>query len=107
MYLLYYFRTFKALIKLPRSTAIFEFSSSNGYSSFNLNFECRDIRIKDIGDENRSHFSYNVLVYDSEWFIHMYIDSRIETACEERGYELWNYIPRTDGLFRCYTTSLG
>ena len=58
--------------------AIFEFSSSNGFSSFTLNFECREIRITEIGDENQNHFSYLVLLsYD----LHSY------TCCEERGYE--------------------
>ena len=60
---------------------------------------------EEIGDGNRSHFSYKILVHDSEWLIHMFIDWRI--ACEERGYEMWNYVPNTKGLFRCYTTFLG
>ena len=75
---LYEFETLKALIKLSRKMAIFEFSSSNGFSSFTLNFECREIRITEIGDENQNHFSYLVLLsYD----LHSY------TCCEERGYE--------------------
>ena len=121
----YKFRTFKALIKLSRSTAIFEFSSSNGYSSFNLNFECRYISIEDpiedwshediayidyigdenwsyediayidhIGDENRSHFTYKVELPALQ---------KIETACEERGYEKWDEI--AFGI--CKTTFLG
>ena len=40
--------------------AIFEFSSSNGYSSFNLSYECRSIRIREIEDGNQSQSSYEV-----------------------------------------------
>ena len=65
------FQTFKALIKLSRKTAIFEFSSLNGYTSFAVDYECRSIvinqinrtsfsKIMGIGDENGSHFSYLV-----------------------------------------------
>ena len=59
--------------------AIFEFSSSNGFSSFNLFFECRRIEIRDIGDENQSHFSYLVS--------YLPYDLKSDTSCEERGYE--------------------
>ena len=57
--------------------AIFEFSSSNGLSSFTLNFECRSIEIRGI-EYGISHFSYLVqLPYDFRGY----------TSCEERGYE--------------------
>ena len=58
--------------------AIFEFSSSNGFSSFNLNFECRNIEITEIVDGNQSHFSY---------LVHLPYGLRSYTSCEERGYE--------------------
>ena len=58
--------------------AIFEFSSSNGFSSFNINFECRYIRI--IEDENNNHFSY---------LVRLPYDLRNDTSCDERGYEEW------------------
>ena len=58
--------------------ALFEFSSSNGYSSFNLFYECRRILITEIEDGNQSHFSYLVdLPYDLQ----------SNTSCEERGFE--------------------
>ena len=60
--------------------AIFEFSSSNGFSSFNLNFECRYTDIRDIGDENQSHFSY---------LINLLPDLRSDVWCQERSYEEW------------------
>ena len=61
--------------------AIFEFSSSNGFSSFTLNFECRNIGIIEIEDEYSYHFSY--LVKKPYGF-------RSNTSqCEERGYEEW------------------
>ena len=69
--------------------AIFGFSSSNGFSSFNLNFECRRIRIRDIGDENQSNFSYVVKF--------PYIESGTScgfgsgTLCKYHGYEELNY----------------
>ena len=73
-------------MKLSRRTAIFEFSSPNGYTSFNLNFECRGILIKDLGDENQSHFSYWDLVGgflpDPRW-----IESSLDIICEDRGFE--------------------
>ena len=69
-------------MKLSRRTAIFEFSSPNGYASFNLNFECRDIRIIDVGDEHQSHFSY-VDFSDLN-------QSSLDIICEDRGYEEWD-----------------
>ena len=63
--------------------AIFEFSSSNGFSSFNLNFECRSIEIREIEDENQSHFSYLVKLPWRSYLVNL----DIETSCEERGYE--------------------
>ena len=56
--------------------AIFEFSSSNGFSSFYINFECRSIEI--IEDENNNHFSYRVRLPYDLWSY---------TSCDERGYE--------------------
>ena len=75
-------KTLKAPIKLSRKTAIFEFSSSNGFSSFTLDYECRHIAITEIEDENQNYFSYLVL-YPYQLWSH--------TACEERGYEEWYY----------------
>ena len=60
--------------------AIFEFSSSNGFSSFNMNFQCRNIGITEIGDENYNHFSY---------FFYLPYDLWNETSCDELGYEEW------------------
>ena len=60
--------------------AIFEFLSSNGLSSFTLNFECRHIEIREIEDENQSHFSYLVDLPN---------DLRSDTSCQERGYDEW------------------
>ena len=57
--------------------AIFEFSSSNGFSSFTLNFECRGIEISEIGEENQSPFA-----------VWLPFDLRGYTSCEERGYEI-------------------
>ena len=67
-----------SLIKVSGKVAIFEFSSSNGYSSFNLLYECRRIQIKEMGDDVQSHFSYLVE-----------IPCPHEACCEERGYETW------------------
>ena len=75
---LYQFQTLKAPIKLSRKMAIFEFSSSNGYSSFSLNFECRSITISVIEDENNNHLSYRI------WLPY---DLQSDTSCNERGYE--------------------
>ena len=55
--------------------AILEYSSSNGLSSFNLLFECRNVQIREIADENNNHFSY---VVDLPYEI---------TSCDERGFE--------------------
>ena len=57
---------------------IFEFSSSNGFVSFNINFECRHIEI--LGDENNNHFFYLVFSPFGLWF---------DTSCDELGYEEW------------------
>ena len=70
-------------MKLSRTTAIFEFSSPNGYASFNLNFECRNIYVIDAGDENQSHFSY----LD---FLPYWNQSSIDIICDDRGYEEWS-----------------
>ena len=61
--------------------AIFEFSSSNGLSSFNLLFECRSIRIVKTEDDNESQFSYMVRLQDDFFWS--------DTWCDERGYEEW------------------
>ena len=69
-------------------TAIFEFSSSNGFSSFTLSFECREILIVDTGDENKNDFSFLV---------------RLSVpSCGERSYEEWD----TDFNY-CLTTFQG
>ena len=75
------FQTLKALIKLSRNMAIFEFSSSNGFSSFTLYFECRTIRIRNIEDEIQSHFSYVI----------QFPNLGSGTSCQDRGYEELNY----------------
>ena len=73
--------------------AIFEFSSSNGFSSFNLNFECRLIQVQLFKsnhsniteiDANEISFSYLVVLptYD---LIHQ--ENPSDTLCEERDYE--------------------
>ena len=68
----------EASMKISRKMAVLEFSSSNGYSSFTLEYECRRISIVDTGDGNQINFSYLVkLPYYVRW------------ACEERGYEEW------------------
>ena len=74
--------------------AILEFSSSNGFSSFSLNFECRNIQITEIGDQNNNYFTYLV---NSPW------DLRSDTSCDERGYEEWD----TDRWIDCTTTFQG
>ena len=66
--------------------AIFEFSSSNDFSSCNIYFECRGIEI--IVDEKNNHFSYLVDL------------SRSYLSCEESGYE------QTDSIY-CVTTFQG
>ena len=68
----------KALNKLSRRAAIFEFSGSNGYVSLSVNFECRDIEL--IEDEIQNHFSYLVFL---PW------DIKSDTSCFERNYEEW------------------
>ena len=70
--------------------AIFEFSSSNGHSSFSLNFECRRIEI--IEDGNNNHLSYLVNLPSGLWS---------DTSCDERGYE------GLHGSNRCITTFEG
>ena len=90
--------------------AILEFSSSNGFSSFTLNFECRRIRIRDIGDENNNHFIYLV---ELPWYID---GSWNDTSCDERGYdsniayEEWdidNRVSEWIDSFDCITTFQG
>ena len=67
--------------KLSRKMAILEFSSSNGFASFSLNFECRFNIITAKEDENNYQFSYLVSLPD---------DLRSDTsACDERGLEQW------------------
>ena len=93
------FNTFNALIKLSRAAAIFEFSSSNGLSSFTLTFECRNIQIMEMRDANQSHFAYSVLVRS-------FLES--SQVCEERGYETgYQYDGPTDGVTDCITTFQG
>ena len=77
-------RRLKAPIKLSRNMAILEFSSSNGYTSFSLNFECRLIRIIETENENQSHFFHFGLEL---WTWYGYNDTDI--ICEERGFEKW------------------
>ena len=72
----YEFQTLKAPIKLSRKMAIFEFSSSNGHSSFSINFECRSIQI--IEDEYNNHLSYLVRLTSG---------LQSDTSCDERGHE--------------------
>ena len=72
------FEILKTPTKLSRKMAIFEFSSSNGFVSFNINFECRHIEI--LGDENNNHFFYLVFSPFGLWF---------DTSCDELGYEEW------------------
>ena len=60
--------------------AIFEFSSSNGFASFNINFECRSISITQIEDEDNNYFSY---------LVELPYDLRSDPSCDERGYEEW------------------
>ena len=62
--------------------AIVEFSSSNGFSSFTLNFECRTIIIREIEDKNHIHFSY---------LVRLPSDLSSDTSCQERGYENLGY----------------
>ena len=76
--------------------AIFEFSSSNGYSSFNLVYECRFIPIIEIGDEIQSHFSYLVEVPCTG-----------KTCCEERGYEESSSRTSINDRLDCLTTFQG
>ena len=71
--------------------AVIEFSSSNGLSSFNLFYECRDIQITEIEDENQSHFSYLTKTNDQFY----------SEACEARGYKEWA------GYYDCITTFQG
>ena len=68
----------KAPMKLSRKMAVLEFSSSNGYSSFTLDYECRSISIIDTEDGNQINFSY--LVYLP------YRRVPGNNTCEERGY---------------------
>ena len=72
-------KIFEALIKLTRSIAIFEFSSTKRYASFNLDFECRQIEIIDAGDANIIPFAYQII------FPNWNLEST--HRCEENGYE--------------------
>jgi len=62
--------------------AILEFSSSNGLSSFNINFECRSIEMIEIEDENNNYFSY---------VVKLPLDLRSDPSCDERGYKEYGY----------------
>ena len=68
----YSIQAFKALNKLSRNKAILEFSGLNGYVSFSVNFECRNIYL--IEDEIQNHFSYLV---------------GLPFNCAARNYEQW------------------
>ena len=70
--------------------AIFEFSSSNGYSSFTIDFECRHIEIIDLGDENQNRFFY----ISWSWFP-IWSDTPSDTPCEDRSYEAWDGFCKT------------
>ena len=59
--------------------AIFEFLSSNGFSTFTLNFECRHVKIEEIRHGNQSYFSSLVV-------LPFYF--RSDKLCEERGYKI-------------------
>ena len=71
------FQFFKALNKLSRKKAIFEFLSSNQFSTFTLEFECRDIVLTDIGPNGTANFSY---------LVRLPPDKQSDTMCEDRGY---------------------
>ena len=72
------------MIKLPRETAIFEFSASNGYASFTLDYECLDIKLIEDGDQN--HFSYLITVPIPDDSLR--VDWN-DSFCFERTYEKW------------------
>ena len=82
--------------------AIFEFSSSNGFSSFTLYFECRGYRIKEKGGETNNHFSYQITLPPK---------FRSDTSCDVRGYEVWDRICPVNGhcsrWIDCTTTFQG
>ena len=80
--------------------AIFEFSSSNGFSLFNINFECRYIEIIAMEDETNTHFSYLVdLPFFDRW--------NFTTACNERGYEVCDNEECNRYWGNCITTFQG
>ena len=54
----WWYASVKPLIKLPRSAAIFEFSTSNPEISFNVNYECRDIQLFSLSCK---HWQYSKL----------------------------------------------
>ena len=66
-------KTLKALIKLKREMALFEFWSLNGKTSFELNFECRSIKM--LYDLYESSFYYLVIL----------ARGATKEDCEERG----------------------
>ena len=76
-------QAFKALNKLSRRAAIFEFSGSNGYVSLSVNFECREIYLIEDGIQN--NFSFLIFL---PW------DIQSDTFCFERNYEEWELSSR-------------
>ena len=89
----YSIQAFKALNKLSRQAAIFEFSGSNRYVSLSVNFECREILL--IEDEIQNYFSFLVFL---PW------DIQSDTSCVERNYEEWE----VDSIYNyCITTFQG
>ena len=97
------FQTLKTLVKLSRKMAIFEFSSLNGYSSFNLIYECRSIRIREIEDVNQSQFSYVVELPLSRTV--NLEDGFRSDMCEKRGFEEFKKYP--DYIHYCITNFQG
>ena len=71
-------QAFKALNKLSRRAAIFEFSGLNGYVTLSVNFECRDIFL--LEDEIQNIFFY---------LVELPYDIQSDTSCFERNYEEW------------------
>ena len=78
---LLYYDSFNALVKLSRKAAIFEFTSPNGFTSFNIDYECGFIYMIDAGDKIQNSFSYLVVMM-----------SRLfnQTTCEQLSYEEWD-----------------
>ena len=113
----------KAPMKLSTKMAVLEFSSSNGYSSFTLDYECQRISIIDTstvnlinyfnstGDDNQINFSYLVeLPLDGilmDWGPLSHPDKPLlYKACKERGYEGWQLDFYYD-VYYCRTTFQG